>query len=469
MSTSAEFVVVGGGAAGLAAAWAAARKGHSVILIERHRLGGDCTWTGCVPSKALLDQARKVKGARDMGLDGEVPWARVIETVHRRRELVSEDESESTLTRQGITVLTGQASFTGNKTLQVDGTTVTATKAVILATGSVALLPPVTGLSDASPLTNSEIFELSDRPGRLAIMGGGPIGLELGQAFQRLGTQVTILEGESRVATKEEPEASTVIQEVLEGEGADFVLGSFVDEVQRQDGIVTLRTADGRQIEADEVLVAVGRRPVTDGLELDRVGVELTDKGHIVVDEKLRTTADGVYAVGDITGGLQFTHVGYDQGSLAVSNALGLIEMSFDTRVIPWVTYTDPEIGRVGLSEAQAFEEYGDSAKVAYMPISETDRAKITGETAGFVKLVAGPHTLVRGLAGGNLVGATVVSPAAGEIIHELALAVKQHVITGRVAQMTHAYPSWSLAVRESAAQFFFEYKGREARAARGD
>lgn len=467
MARSADFVVVGGGAAGLAAAWTAARKDHSVILIERDRLGGDCTWTGCVPSKALLDQAKKVQGARDLGLDVALPWSQVIGTVHARRELVSRDEDVDTLTGQGIEVLVGQASFTAPGTLSVDGTTVTADKAIVLATGSAPTVPPITGLADADPLTNESIFELSDQPRRLAIMGGGPIGLELGQAFQRLGTQVTVIEGLDRVAGTEEPEASEVIQRVLEAEGVEFVVGSFVDTVKGADGEVTLTTEDGRSVTADRVLAAVGRSAITDGLAVDKGGVELTEKGFVKVDEKLRTTAEHVYAVGDITGGLQFTHVGYDQGALAVNNATGLIATSYDPAVIPWATYTEPEIGRVGLSEAQAYEKFGDSARVAFMPIAETDRAKITGDTDGFVKLIAGPHTLIRGIAGGNLVGATVVAPSGGDVVHELALAIKQHVITGRVAQMSHAYPSWSLAVRETAAQFFFEYKGRVARAAR--
>ncbi|CAN5392408.1 FAD-dependent oxidoreductase [soil metagenome] len=467
MTRTADFVVVGGGAAGLAAAWTAARKGHSVILIERERLGGDCTWTGCVPSKALLEEARKVHIARQVGFEGEVPWERVIGTVHERRELVSEDESVPTLASQGIEVLEGEARFTGPGRLSVDGTTVTADEAIVLGTGSRALVPPIEGLADARPLTNESIFELSSQPRRLAIMGGGPIGLELGQAFQRLGTQVTVVEGADRVAGKEEPEASRVITEVLQREGVAFQMGSFVERVARNADGVVLTTADGGTVVADEVLVAVGRRPITEGLDADRGGIELTDKGFIKVDDKLRTTASDVYAVGDVTGGLQFTHVGYDHGALAVNNALGLIQMSYDARSIPWVTFTEPEIGRVGLSEAEAFEEYGDSAIVAYMPLAETDRSKVTGHTDGFVKLIAGPHTLVRGLGCGTLVGATVVAPTGGDLVHELALVVKQRIITGRLAQMVHAYPSWSLALRETAAQFFFEYKGRAARPAR--
>ena len=257
-------MVVGAGAAGLAAAWTAARKGHSVILVERHRLGGDCTWTGCVPSKAFITEAKKGKAARDLGFEGDVPWERVIGAVHDRRAHVSTDEDEPTLRSQGIEVLTGQASFTAPGRLSVDGTTVRASKAIVLATGTTAALPPVDGLADARPLTNDSVFELTSRPARLAILGGGPIGLELGQAFQRLGTQVTVVEGESRVATKEEPEASRVIQDVLAEEGVAFELGSFVASVIRGPDGVTITTEDGRVVAADEFLVATGRRPVTD-------------------------------------------------------------------------------------------------------------------------------------------------------------------------------------------------------------
>jgi pyruvate/2-oxoglutarate dehydrogenase complex dihydrolipoamide dehydrogenase (E3) component len=468
VTRTADVVVVGGGAAGLAAAWAAARKGLSVILVERHRLGGDCTWTGCVPSKALLEQARKVKVARDLGLDPDIPWDRVIGAVHARRELVSEDESPARLAADGIDVLHGQASFTAPGRLDVEGTAVTARRAIVLATGSRAALPPVPGLADAAPLTNETVFELDRRPGRLVVVGGGPIGLELGQAFQRLGTEVTIVEAAPRLATREEPEASATIQRVLEDEGVQVRVGAQVAEVARgADGVVRVALGDGAAVEADELLVAAGRRPITEGLACDRGGVEVDGRGAIVVDDKLRTTADGVYAVGDVIGGLQLTHVGYDQGSLAVANATGLLKLAFDDRVIPWVTFTDPEIGRVGLTEAEAHAEHGDAARVAYLPLADTDRAKATGEREGFVKLVAGPHAVTRGLAGGTLVGATVVAPTGGDVVHEVALAIKQKVITGRLAQMVHAYPSWSLAVREAAAQFFFEHKGRTARPAR--
>jgi pyruvate/2-oxoglutarate dehydrogenase complex dihydrolipoamide dehydrogenase (E3) component len=467
MSIDSDVVVVGAGAAGLAAAFAARRKGASVTLVERRRLGGDCTWTGCVPSKSLLEQARRVHGGRRMGLVGSVDFSAVMERVRDTVLKVSEDESRPTLEAMGIRVVEGEAAFTGPRQLEVDGTGLRG-RVVVLATGSVALVPDVPGLRALNPLTNDTVFDLRRLPPRLAVMGGGPIGLELGQAFARLGSEVTILQGPDLLAPKEEPEVSDVLAEVLTTEGVRVLTGSYVDRAERAaDGSAVLGTRDGLRVAADAVLCATGRRSQTDGLAPERGGVALTDRGFIATDDKLRTTAEGVYAVGDIVGGLLFTHAGYEMGTLAVNNGLGRRARPFDSRAVPWATFTEPEVGRVGMTEAQAFEAHGDAAKVAYLPIAETDRAKTAGETAGFVKLVAGPHGVVRGLAGGQLVGATVVCPTGGDVVHELALAMRTHTITGRIAQTVHAYPSWSLAVREAAIQFFFEYKGRRARPAR--
>jgi pyruvate/2-oxoglutarate dehydrogenase complex dihydrolipoamide dehydrogenase (E3) component len=467
MSKEADVVVVGGGASGLGAAMTARRHGASVILVERRRLGGDCTWTGCVPSKAMLEVARTVHGARRLGLSGDVDFARVMEGVHDTVLKVSAEEDRAALGAMGISVLEGQAAFTAPRTLSVDGTIVTGTN-IILATGSTALVPPIDGLREAAPRTNDTIFDLRALPDRLAVMGGGPIGLELGQAFARLGSRVTVLEGADRLAGKEEPETSELLHRVLSSEGVRVVTGTFVDRVTRHDdGTITLHTDDGTEVIADEVLCAVGRQPVTDGLDAQRGGVVLTDTGHIGVDDKLRTSADDVWAAGDAIGGLQFTHVGHDQGSLAADNALGRIPRAWDDRVVPWATFTEPEVGRVGMTEAEAFAVHGPSAKVAYLPIAETDRAKTSGHTEGFVKLIAGPHPLLRGAFGGQLLGATVVCPTGGDVVHELALAMQTRMIVGRIAQTVHAYPSWSLAVREAAALFFFEHKGHTTRAAR--
>lgn len=469
MGIASDVVVVGAGAAGLAAATTARRRGASVTIVERGRLGGDCTWVGCVPSKALLEQARKVHGGREMGLEGEVDFAAAMERVQQIVLRVSSDEDRPTLERQGIRVLEGSATFTAPRTLSVDGTAVHG-GVIVLATGTRPLVPPVRGLREADPLTNETVFDLRERPRRLAVMGGGPIGLELGQAFARLGSEVTILEGLPRIAPREEPETSAVLAEVLRGEGLRLVLGTFVDAVEPVgDGSQRLHTSDGQTVEADAILCAVGRQPVTDGLDVDRGGVELDDKGFVKTNDRLETTAERTYAVGDVVGRLQFTHVAYDMGALAVNNALGRIPRGWDPRAVPWATFTDPEVGRVGVTEADAYAEHGPAAKVAYLPLHETDRAKTTGATTGFVKVIAGPHAVVRGIGGGQVLGGTVVAPTGGDVVSELALAIRTKMITGRIAQTVHAYPTWSLALREAVATFFSAHKGYTARPARPD
>lgn len=466
MAIDVDVVVVGAGAAGLGAADAAVRKGASVALVERRRLGGECTWAGCVPSKALIERAREVWGGRRQGLTGEVDFPRIMAEVHAAMERIGQDESLPTLEAKGIRVLEGQATFTGPRQLSVDGTNVTARRAVILATGSAPAVPAVDGLEGSPYLTNDTVFELTALPTRLGVLGGGPIGLELAQTYQRLGSAVTLLQRGPRLAPKEEPEASEVLAAVLRAEGVDVRLGSELKGVSGT-GPVTLH-ATGGDVEVDALLVAVGRQPVTDGLGLDVVGVERSEPGWIRVDDKLRTSVEGVLAIGDCTGGLQFTHVGYDQGAQAVANALGRRPGRWNDAVIPWATFTDPEIGRVGMTEQQAFEVHGARARVAHLPMADTDRGRATGKTEGFVKLIAGPKGPLGSLAGGSLLGATVVCPTGGDVVHEVAVLMRAGAFAGRLAQAVHAYPSWSMTVRECAAQLFLTYRGRDARPARG-
>lgn len=470
MAIQADVVVVGAGASGLGAAAAARRKGASVVLVERGRLGGECTWTGCVPSKALLERAREVWGGRRQGLTGEVDFPRIMDEVRAASLVIGEDESAEALAADGIRVLSGDATFTGPRRLSVDGTAVEAARAVIIATGSMPLVPAVEGLAAADPLTNESVFDLRALPRRLAVLGGGPIGCELAQAFARLGSTVTVIEAE-KILAKEEPEAAQVLAGVLADEGVDVRAGVRVARVTRPDPTrpVTLATSHGGSVEADAVLVAAGRRARTDGLGLERAGVRVDDRGWVLVDDKLRTSAEGILAIGDVVGGLQFTHAGYEMGALAVGNGLGRRSRTYDPAALPWATFTDPEIGRVGMTEAQAAQAHGDAARVAYLPMSETDRGRATGRTEGFVKLVAGPRGALRGLGGGVLLGATVVCPTGGDVIHEAALLMRSGAFVGRLAQTVHAYPAWALAVRECAVQFFLPHRGRSARPAHGD
>lgn len=466
MAHDVDVAVVGGGAAGLSAALQARRRDASVLLVEANRLGGDCTWTGCVPSKALIERAAQLQGARRRGGAPGTDFAQIMGEVRSAVTTIARDESPAVLRWHGVEFLEGVATFSGPRRLDVEGTPVTA-GAVILATGSAPTLPPVDGLRGARPLTNETVFELAELPPRLAIMGGGPIGMELAQAFARLGSAVTVLQRRGRLLTKEEPEAAEVLERVLRAEGVDVRLGAGVRRVRRDGDDVRLETADGETVEADELLCAVGRSPGAVGMDLARAGVDRDERGFVRVDDRLRTTAPGVYAVGDAVGGPFFTHAAYDMGALAANNALGRRQARWSTRGLPWVTFTDPEIGRVGMTEAQAHARYGASASVAFLPLGETDRGRATGHTDGFVKLVAGPRPVLRGLGGGQLLGATVMCPAGGDVVHEAALAVRTRMLTGRLAQTVHAYPSWSLALRQTAAQFFRKEGGRFARPAR--
>ncbi|HYZ99275.1 MAG TPA: NAD(P)/FAD-dependent oxidoreductase, partial [Acidimicrobiales bacterium] len=299
--------------------------------------------------------------------------------------------------------------------------------------------------------------------------GGGAIGCELAQAFARLGSNVTVVEAEDRLLPREEPEASAVITAALAADAVDIGAGAELRRAEPlgAEGAARLQLASGTTVEVDRVLVAAGRRPNTDGIGLKDAGVAVDDGGHIRTDATLATTAKGIWAVGDVTGRMPFTHAAAHMGLLAAHNALagrGRRRQRFDPTPIPWVTFTSPEVGRVGMTEAEAADV---GARVAYLPLDAVDRAITAGETRGFVKLVAGPRRLLRNAGGGRILGATVVAPTGGELIHEPALAMRTGMFTGRLAQATHAYPTWSVAIQQAAAQFFFELDGRSARPAR--
>lgn len=462
-----DLAVIGAGSAGLGAARAARRKGASVALVERRRLGGDCTWTGCVPSKALIARAAAIHHGRRVGLTGEVDVPALLDQVRRSREVIGADEDHPTLAAEGITVLDGSASFTDPRRLDVDGTAVHARRAVIVATGARPLLPPIDGLDAVDALTSDTLFELTDAPRSMVVLGGGAIGIEQAQAWARLGTQVTVVT-RGRILGKEEPETSEVIARVLTEEGVRVVVGASASRVERFAGGVVVVLADGERLEAERLLVATGRTPTTAGLGLERIGADIDDRGFVVTDEKLRTTVDGVWAAGDVTGRLQFTHADDEQGRLAVNNAFARLSQSFSTEAIPWTTFTDPEVGRVGMTEAQAFEAHGSHARVAFLPLTESDRGRATGHTAGFVKLIGGPRGALGSLGGGVLLGATVVCPGGGDVVQECAVIMRTGAFLGRLAQTVHAYPTWGMTVREAAAQFFFTSRGRDARPARG-
>lgn len=447
-----DLIIIGGGAAGLSAARAARWAKADVLMVNDGPLGGDCTFTGCVPSKTLLAAARD-------GLGFDDAMKRVASTIDR----IAATENADVLRAEGVKVLEGRAHLTTHDTVVVDNRRLTAPR-IIVATGSKPLMPPIDGLDTVEALTNETVFDQRGAPSSLGIIGGGPIGCELAEAFGRLGVKVTLFEGEDRLLPREEPDASAVIADALRAAGIDVRLGSAIESLAAVDGGVSLRTAGGDDL-VERLLVAVGRLPNSRGMGLEELGVVLDRRGHIETDDRLQTAVRGVYAVGDVTGKLTFTHAADEMGRLATGNALRKgVRGRFRTHWIPWVTFTSPEVARVGFTEAEAAEHGG---LVADLPMSEMDRAITDGATDGFIKLIAGPKALTRRAFGGKLIGATIVAPRAGEMIHEIALAMRAGLFTGRVAQTVHAYPTWSMGIQKAAGQFFGEIEGRTARKAR--
>ncbi|MDQ3432497.1 MAG: FAD-dependent oxidoreductase [Actinomycetota bacterium] len=473
-----DLIVIGAGATGLAAARAARKAGRSVALVEKARPGGDCTHYGCVPSKTLLDVAHRVNGACEaqawgLGAVGDVDFPQVMRHVHAVISQIEQDESPDQLAGEGIDLLDGWARFTSADTLDVDGRLLRAER-IVLATGAHAAIPPIPELDEVDHLDNKTLFDLTERPEHLLVMGGGAIGVELAQAFSQLGSQVTLVEAAPRILTKEEPEAADVMTSVLQRSGVEVRAGAGVERVSAGP---TLHLSDGQSVTGSHLLVAVGRKPATSGMDLDRADVQLGDHGEVVTDQYLQTTAEPVYAAGDCTSALQFTHVGDEQGRLAAGNAFAKAGLpgfaggrtAFDDDVIPWVTFTDPEVGRVGLTEREAFAAYGERARVAVVRLDEMDRSRTAARTDGYLKLIAGPRTGVSVKALDKVVGFTAVCPSGGELAAQVAVAMRTGMLAGRLAQTIAPYPTYALGLRLAAARLFGEFGGSTWRPARGD
>lgn len=471
--TDYDLVVLGAGATGLGAARTGRKANRRVALVEPERPGGDCTHFGCVPSKALLETARRVQAARSGSSYGftapvQVDFPAVMQRVAGVITEIEKDESPELLASQGIDLLVGRGRFIDAHTIDIDGRRVTADRFVV-ATGSTAAIPPIDGLAETPYLDNKNIFALRTLPRHLLVLGGGPIGVELAQAFRRLGAKVTVVEAVPSLVPREEPEAAAALTAVLEREGITVSVGK---KVVRVSAGPTLHFEDGSSVKGSHLLVAVGRTPTTDDLGLEEVGVKLERK-RIVTDDYLRA-APTIWAAGDVTSKLQFTHVGDEQGRLAAGNAFaaawkpGLLggRRKWNDRVVPWATFTEPEIAHVGLTEEQAMDKYGDKVRVSTVFDTHSDRARTAGETDGLVKLIAIPGR-VGGMALGKLVGMTVVGPMAGEQITEGALSMRSGSLLGRIPQTIHAYPTWSLTTRLAASRFFGAYGGAPARPGR--
>lgn len=450
-----NVVVLGAGTAGLVTAGGTAGLGGRVALVERDRMGGDCLNTGCVPSKALIASARAahvIRHAERWGLRGREPelsFAAVMDRVRERRAVIAPHDSQERFESLGVDVFRGSARFLSPREVEVDGTRLRG-RHFVIATGSRAALPPVEGLADARPFTNETIFDdLRARPDGLIVLGGGPIGCELGQAFARLGVTVTILEVLPRILDKEDDDVAAVVRRSLEADGVRVRTSVRVRRVRRQDGRVRLEVEGERGVEtleAEALLVAAGRRPNVDGLGLDAAGVAFDKKG-VTVDAHLRTSQPHIFAAGDVTGSFQFTHLADHHARVVVRNILlPYGQAKVDTRVLPWVTFTAPEVGRVGLGEAQA-RAAGTPHAVWRQPLAELDRAVVESETEGFVKVLTAEGS-------DRILGAAVVAERGGDLVHSYALAMKAGVGLKALSGMIHAYPTYAEVVRRTGDQY---------------
>ena len=435
-----DLIVIGAGSGGLTAAKFAAALGAKVALIEKRRIGGDCTWTGCVPSKALLKAARVAHDARSasrFGISASVPvvdMARVRAYVQEAVAAVYGLETPDALEHAGIEVVLGEARFTEPAKIQVGSRTLEG-KNFLITTGAHPVLPDLPGLTETPFFTYETLFDNDRLPDRLLVLGAGPIGLEMAQAYRRLGAQVTVI-GET-LLPKDEPEAQEALRRVLEREGVRFVAGR-AERVSYAAGIVTAH-AGAQKVEGEMLLVAVGRAPNVEGLDLEKAGVTFGSKG-IPVNEHLQTNVKHIYAAGDCVGGMQFTHFAGWQAFQAARNALLVGSARGFSEVVPWCTFTDPEVAHVGLTEAEARAKHGDAVKILYRDASQNDRAVCENDLDGFIKIV---H-----LSDGHLLGATIVAARAGEMINECALALQHKLRIGDLAATIHAYPAYSSAIQ---------------------
>jgi pyruvate/2-oxoglutarate dehydrogenase complex dihydrolipoamide dehydrogenase (E3) component len=448
-----NVVVIGGGTAGLVTAAGTAGLGGRVALVERARMGGECLNTGCVPSKAILSSARlaaHIRNAGTWGLEPQEPrldvariWARMRE---RRAEIAPHDSAER-FEALGIDVFHGQARFTSPHEVEVDGQRLRA-KNFVIATGSRPAIPPIDGLARVSFFTNENLFdELSQKPQRLTVLGGGPIGCELAQAFARLGVAVTLVEHGPRLLRREDADASEIVRQRLEAEGVRVITGGEAKVVVQHGAVLRVWVeAEGRDrepVDCDAILVAVGRVANTDGLDLEKAEVAFTSRG-VTVDEKLRTSQRHIYAAGDVTGPPHFTHLADRHARTVVRNILlPWWPVRVDASALPWCTFTSPEVARVGLNEQDAVRA-GFAYDLYKLPMSQVDRAVVESEEFGFAKVLVAKGS-------DRILGATIVSEHAGDLIHEIALAMTAGLGLSAIARTIHAYPTFSEILRQLA------------------
>lgn len=448
-----DLVIIGGGVGGLVTASVAGQLGLDVVLIEREAaLGGDCLHYGCVPSKTLIrsaEIAHHVRTASDFGIDatpGSTDLGRVMGRVREVIERIQVHDDPERFRSYGIDVRFGEARFVDPHTVAVGNGTLRGRRFVI-ATGSSPAVPPIEGLEGLGYLTNETVFAQEQLPGRLAVLGGGPVGVELAQAFARLGSEVTIIEQAEELLAREDHELTAELTDALRAEGVTVRVQTAVQSVEQAAGgkAVHCSGPEGAQaIEVDEILVATGREPNVRDLTLENAGVDY-GRGGVTVDARLRTSAKHIFACGDCCGPYPLTHAAEYQAGIVIANAVFRWPKKVDYRVMPWATYTDPELAHVGLTEAAAREQ-GLDVQVARFPFKDVDRALAEGHERGQAKLIV--HR-------GRLIGASILGPHAGELIHEAVLAMQTRTKIGAIVGMVHAYPTLSQIHRRALSSLY--------------
>jgi pyruvate/2-oxoglutarate dehydrogenase complex dihydrolipoamide dehydrogenase (E3) component len=447
-----DICVIGAGSGGLSVAAAAAAFGVSVVLIEKGRMGGDCLNYGCVPSKALLAAAKRAEAIRKsvpFGIALQLPtvdFAKVQAHVHRVIAAIAPNDSKERFSGLGVRVIEGAARFHDARTVAVGDDVEVRARRFVVATGSAPSVPPIPGLAEAPYLTNETVFELAQCPEHLIVIGGGPIGLELAQAHRRLGADVTVIEAFAPLA-KDDPECAAIVLDQLARDGIAIRSHAQVVRVEKSEKIrVIIDGPNGQEaIEGSHLLVAAGRRASVDGLGLEAAGIKVEPHG-IVVDRRLRTSNRKVYAIGDVVGGLQFTHVSNYHAGLVIRNALFGLPVRATNDAIPWVTYTDPELAQVGPNEAEARKRHRD-LRVLRWPYHENDRAQAERETRGHIKVVTTRN--------GRILGATIVGAHAGELISTWTLAIAGKLNIRLMAGIVMPYPTLAEIGKRAAIGYF--------------
>ncbi|MCP5085942.1 MAG: FAD-dependent oxidoreductase [Rhodobacteraceae bacterium] len=444
-----DLCIIGGGSGGLSVAAGAAQMGADVVLLEGHKMGGDCLNYGCVPSKALIaagKHAHAMTTGAPFGISPAQPQVDYAAAKDHVRSVIAGIEPHDSVERfegLGVKVITEFGAFISPTEVQA-GETVIKARRFVIATGSRPFVPPIPGLDTVSYFTNEDIFDLRELPGHLIVIGGGPIGMELAQAHVRLGSKVTVLEGLTALG-KDDPELVAIALERIRSEGVEVIEGAMASEVLGGPGAIEVRTKNGANFKGTHLLMAVGRRPNVEKLNLETAGIEPT-RGGIKVDAHLKTSNKRVYAIGDVAAGLQFTHVAGYHAGVVIKSALFGLPSKTTTKHIPWATYTDPEIAQVGLTEAEAREQHGNRLDVVRFDYAENDRARTELATTGMIKVM---------VVKGRPVGASIVGAQAGELIQIWALAIVNGLKMRAVAAMVSPYPTLGEINKRAAGQYF--------------